>query len=190
MEVVLDTEWIPLKEGDIFCSPACGLGCTRVNYEDAIVAGYELACRLGDGWSPRVWENGRWNYQACKGTLTISPTKTGWKALTTTRPQFSSSGPTAQGVLEDILSQGATALLGLTKDLSAIGALDKESKPTPWAAHDFDPVEAVVHDDKLVRDFAVAIQHGDAEHRGWLFDCAEAFVAGEPLPAPRGGSLT
>jgi hypothetical protein len=37
-----------------------------------------------------------------------------------------------------------------------------------------------------VRAFAKAVLHGDDEHKAWLLEAAEAFIAGEPLPAPRG----
>lgn len=34
-----------------------------------------------------------------------------------------------------------------------------------------------------IRAFAKAILHGDAEHRRWLLDAAEAFIEGRrPLP--------
>jgi hypothetical protein len=37
-----------------------------------------------------------------------------------------------------------------------------------------------------VRAFAKAVLHGDDEHKAWLLEASEAFIAGEPLPAPRG----
>lgn len=36
-----------------------------------------------------------------------------------------------------------------------------------------------------VREFANAILHGDDEHRAWLLEAAEAFIAGTSLPEPR-----
>src|SRR5690242_9315440 len=41
-------------------------------------------------------------------------------------------------------------------------------------------------DDERIRAFAKAILHGDDEHREWLTEAAEAFIAGTPLPPPRG----
>lgn len=35
-----------------------------------------------------------------------------------------------------------------------------------------------------IRLFAAAILHGDLKHRAWLIDAAEAFVAGNAVPAP------
>lgn len=37
-----------------------------------------------------------------------------------------------------------------------------------------------------IRAFATAILHGDDEHRDWLLEAAERFIAGQPLPEPRG----
>lgn len=37
-----------------------------------------------------------------------------------------------------------------------------------------------------VRVFAKAVLHGDDEHKAWLLEAAEAFIAGKPLPPPRG----
>ena len=39
---------------------------------------------------------------------------------------------------------------------------------------------------ETVKQFARAVLHGDDEHRGWLMEAAECFVAGKPLPEPRG----
>ena len=36
--------------------------------------------------------------------------------------------------------------------------------------------------------FAEAVLHGDDEHRAWLMEAAERWVAGEELPAPRSRS--
>jgi hypothetical protein len=37
----------------------------------------------------------------------------------------------------------------------------------------------------VVRGFANAILHGSDEHRAWLLDAAEAYIAGAPMPSPR-----
>lgn len=37
-----------------------------------------------------------------------------------------------------------------------------------------------------IREFANAILHGDDEHRQWLLDAAECFIAGEVMPPTRG----
>src|SRR3954468_18360273 len=40
-----------------------------------------------------------------------------------------------------------------------------------------------------VRRFARAILHGDEDHRAWLIEAAEAFIAGKQMPEPRGGGM-
>jgi hypothetical protein len=41
-------------------------------------------------------------------------------------------------------------------------------------------------DAEPVQAFAKAVLHGDDEHKAWLLEAAGAFIAGNPLPAPRG----
>jgi hypothetical protein len=40
---------------------------------------------------------------------------------------------------------------------------------------------------RVVREFTFNILHGDNEHRDWLTEACEAFIAGVPLPKVRGG---
>jgi hypothetical protein len=40
-----------------------------------------------------------------------------------------------------------------------------------------------------LRRFAATIAHGDAEHRQWLLDAADAFADDEPVPEMRGTSI-
>lgn len=37
-----------------------------------------------------------------------------------------------------------------------------------------------------VREFTLAILHGDDEHRKWLMEASECFILGKTLPEPRG----
>ena len=53
--------WEPMREGDVFCSPACGRGCTSKEYETAVEQGNELAEKMGEGWDVKVWENLGWH---------------------------------------------------------------------------------------------------------------------------------
>lgn len=61
--------WIPKRRGKIYCSPACGGGCTYAEYLSAKTKAAKLVKRLGRGWKPRVWENLGWHYQAVKGDV-------------------------------------------------------------------------------------------------------------------------
>lgn len=48
--------------GDIYCSPRCGGGCTKASYDKAVKEADELAARLGPRWKPHVFENLGWHY--------------------------------------------------------------------------------------------------------------------------------
>ena len=52
--------WKPRLQGEIYCSPACGGGCTKVAHDAAKKQASELAKQLGKGWKPHVWENLGW----------------------------------------------------------------------------------------------------------------------------------
>ena len=63
-----------VRDGDTYCAPACGHGCTVDEYFDAKRDGSNLARRLGEDWSYRVWENLGWHYHATSscGRLKVS----------------------------------------------------------------------------------------------------------------------
>lgn len=54
--------WTPVRRGAIYCSPACGGGCTWAAFQEATGNADALAKRIGGGWKPRVWENLGWHY--------------------------------------------------------------------------------------------------------------------------------
>lgn len=56
--------WTPVLNGDIYCSPACGRGCTLEEYDQAVKDADELAAQLGKAFQPHVWENLGWHYSA------------------------------------------------------------------------------------------------------------------------------
>ncbi len=60
----------------IYCSPACGGGCTRAAFERAKEDAAKLCARLGPGWTPHVWENLGWHWCAKSpegGVATVRP---------------------------------------------------------------------------------------------------------------------
>lgn len=65
--------WKPRRRGLIYCSPACGCGCTRADYELASKNSIALASRMGDGWVAVVWENMGWQWSVGKGVAAIHP---------------------------------------------------------------------------------------------------------------------
>lgn len=68
-EVVGNDRYTPQlrRKGKVYCSPWCGIGCTRAAFERATREANELCALLGDGWRPRVWENLGWFYAAERG---------------------------------------------------------------------------------------------------------------------------
>lgn len=60
----MDTRWTPVLNGDKYCAPACGSGCTKAAYDLARANALTLATELGEGWEPNVWENMGWHYSA------------------------------------------------------------------------------------------------------------------------------
>ena len=70
----LQPSWTPiLKKDGTYCSPACGCGCKLAAFDEATQKAAALVATLGDGWTPRVWENMGWHYAAMKGCATVYP---------------------------------------------------------------------------------------------------------------------
>lgn len=64
--------WAPRSyPGGVYCSPLCGGRCKRADYDAAHRAANDLAKRMGDGWTPSVWENLGWHWSVEKGAMTI-----------------------------------------------------------------------------------------------------------------------
>lgn len=66
--------WTPKRRGAIYCSSACGHGCTWAAYIQAVQEASYLATvlnRKGAGWKPRVWENLGWYYEAYSGNVHV-----------------------------------------------------------------------------------------------------------------------
>lgn len=58
--------WTPIRKGAIYCSPACGAGCTHKKYMKACDDADKLAAKChkeaGGKWVTRVHENLGWHY--------------------------------------------------------------------------------------------------------------------------------
>ena len=56
----------PIRNGDIYCSPACGAGCTHAAFEEATKRAKALAilctAKIGGIWKPVVTENLGWHW--------------------------------------------------------------------------------------------------------------------------------
>jgi hypothetical protein len=66
--------WTPVRSGKLYCSSACGGGCTYAAFLKAIKNGDELAAHCGRGFTRHVWENLGWHFHAelVKNRLQIS----------------------------------------------------------------------------------------------------------------------
>lgn len=69
--------WTPVLRGPIYCSSACGAGCSKAGYDLACKQSAALAKRLGAGWKARVAENLHWYWSVDKGGLSVSPSSPG-----------------------------------------------------------------------------------------------------------------
>lgn len=63
--------WTPKLNGAVYCSPACGFKCKKADFDRAMDGAAALVRQLGAGWSPSVWENGGWHFEAKKGGATV-----------------------------------------------------------------------------------------------------------------------
>lgn len=79
--------WTPVKRGKIYCSPACGGGCTAAAHREATEKGRVLAEILseaiGGTWTFRVWENLGWYYKALSPNkcIKVSPSQQHYHAF-------------------------------------------------------------------------------------------------------------
>lgn len=64
--------WSPILNGEIFCAPACGCQCKKVDFDRATERAAAIAHQLGSGWYPHVWENCGWHFSVKKGAATVS----------------------------------------------------------------------------------------------------------------------
>lgn len=64
----------PVLDGEYYCSPWCGYRCTVEMHKKAQRRAFELCQTLGKGWTPRVWENLGWHFEAISpcGRLKVS----------------------------------------------------------------------------------------------------------------------
>lgn len=64
--------WIPVLNGKIYCSPACGRGCTKVEYDRVVKKADKLVSLLkGSGWKVKIYENLGWHFQVVSGPIAV-----------------------------------------------------------------------------------------------------------------------
>ena len=68
-------DWKPVRRGAVYCSPACGggldRGCSWEKFQRVTTAARRLACQMGNGWKPDVWENLGWHFSVIAGTSCV-----------------------------------------------------------------------------------------------------------------------
>lgn len=112
--------WIPRRNGNTHCSPACGHGCTIQDYREANKAALDLAKRLGTGWVPDVWENIGWHHAALSPgrNIRVLPTKTsGYIAFLSGEAE---TGETPEKAVLTIIKQSLNKLNRAAKTLSEV----------------------------------------------------------------------
>lgn len=110
--------WVPRRDGERYCSPACGCGCTFAAYEKACTDAQQLANQLGPGWTTNIWEGMGWHYNvelpAGKGHLRVMKDLFKYRAdFWTERVQFSVRGRTPKVA-------AASAIKELTRHIDAL----------------------------------------------------------------------
>lgn len=132
------------KDNGVYCAPACGCGCLKVDYErchqQAAVVQAELkALGLGD-WQIRVWENGDWHWELHAEYWHLSPTeKVKWDEYPKGHPErkeiinwacYTLQGP--QGVSQ-IWVNGETAIEALHRATLRLDELAQAVRATATA---------------------------------------------------------
>lgn len=104
-------DWTPIRSGNVYCSPACGGGCTVAAYKSASRKAKALAQKLGiDNWSPVVSENLYWFYHVECNSAPISIYPHGRDEFWCTTAdsiglQFCDTGKTPAGALARVIDR-------------------------------------------------------------------------------------
>lgn len=124
--------WKPVRRGDVYCSPACGMGCSRADYEKAVKESAKLAAALGPRFKPRVWENLGWHYSADSGRCwdgfralasVHKNSRYSYTAFLNTATQFLGDGRSPQAALRKAVRAAKAHIAALRLDLAKLGAL-------------------------------------------------------------------
>ena len=131
-----ELSWKPvLRAGGIYCSTACGGGCTKAAYDSAVKQAAALAKKMGKGWKPFVHENLGWHYRVAKGRpahghhcgfLEITPPHISngeYTAWVQTSPQFIFRNKDPKKALHEAVKAFDEHLRGLNELRATIGTL-------------------------------------------------------------------
>lgn len=120
--------WTPAEAGKgaakTYCSPACGMGCLKSDYTHAMEKALELAHIMGDGWTPKVWENLGWHWGVEKGVTAIygpMRKRDTYDVYINTSPQFIAHGKEPVETLTGLLVKMKRQINILSKEYSKLG---------------------------------------------------------------------
>lgn len=111
--------WTPVRNGSLFCSPACGRGCTSEEHHLASAVASATAAAIG--WRAEVWENLGWHWAVVSpdGRLKVHP---GWGGgflalLGTPGPGgcWSAHGRTVQEAVTAVVTEAKNEVAALAK---------------------------------------------------------------------------
>ena len=111
-------DWTPVRNGDAYCSPACGGGpvvCSIKRYEHAHEVANKVARDLGAEWKPDVFENLGWHARVVSpcGRINISlptlPNDSGYTAFLGPKEiqpagKWAEHGRTPRAAIENVLN--------------------------------------------------------------------------------------
>jgi hypothetical protein len=111
-------DWTPVRNGDAYCSPACGGGprvCSIERYKHAVKVADATARDLGAGWTPVVKENLGWHARVVSPCgrisvhLPVLPDDTGYTAFLGPKEfqpagKWAESGRTPREAIENVLN--------------------------------------------------------------------------------------
>ena len=73
--------WEPVRNGDTYCSPACGRGCKYNDYQATLNKANDVARIMGHGWTAKVWENLGWHWEVISSGKNIHIKPSNYKGL-------------------------------------------------------------------------------------------------------------
>lgn len=125
MSAVKKRDWNPVtykRDGERYCSPACGHHCLKEDYDKAVKLADALCKRLGKGWESRVWENGGWHFSVKKGKLELhrNSKRWYWADFSATSRQFHAHGETPEDAIESALKIADEAVEAITEEIHEI----------------------------------------------------------------------
>ena len=119
----MSLSWKPIKRGPIYCSPACGGGCSHSQFLRAKSEAKALVMVMGIGWKPHVWENLGWHYSVIKDGLDLSiypPSHGGNLYWASFEGKFTASHVTPHKALALVIKQMEASLRSLQENLKRI----------------------------------------------------------------------